>query len=275
MPSQWCKAALPTPHFQFCFCRKVLIQNPAHANNFIHMWYHTMKSYMMSYVISYTMCRHRAQKPSLAFITAGLNTISLARRGLIFICWNLLVLKWFKSSCKTTCATPILQTRHGGSSASIVLHIPLFACFHQSLLHGLEITMVRSLAYLPCAARNGLQVNWTPSCCTIWSHPREVLVSFETLVALSGRVSSTAADQRHVAIPSISLAIASGERPVRSAAVWYHIWYHIWHHIWYNNILYVTSCVISYICSVTWALIWYHMISYYIIMISYMTSYVI
>ena len=39
MPSQWWKAALATPHFQisfsFFFCRKVLIQNPARANNFL------------------------------------------------------------------------------------------------------------------------------------------------------------------------------------------------------------------------------------------------
>ena len=54
------------------------------------------------------------------------------------------------------------------------------------------------------------------------------------------------------------MAIASGERPARSAAIWYHTWYYIWHHIWYNNIFYVISCVISCICLVTWALIWYH-----------------
>ena len=39
MPSQWWMAALASPHFQICFSfffwRKVLIQNPAHANNFI------------------------------------------------------------------------------------------------------------------------------------------------------------------------------------------------------------------------------------------------
>ncbi len=159
-----------------------------------------------------------------------------------------------------TCATLISQTRHCGSSASILPYIPLFAGFHQSLLHGLEITIVRRLAYHTCVARNGRLVNWTLSCCTIWSHPTEVRDSFETLVALSRRVGSTAVDQRHFAIPSISLAIASWERPARSAAVWYHIWYHImiWHHIWYNNILYVMSCVISYMCLVTWALIWYH-----------------
>ena len=136
-----------------------------------------MISLMMSYVMSYGLCRLRELKPTQAAITAGHTTISLASRGLMFICWNLLVLKWFKSSCKMTCARLILQTRHNGSSASIVPHIPLFAGFHQSLQHGLEITMVRSLAYLPCVARNGLQVNWTPSCYTIWSHPTEVLVA--------------------------------------------------------------------------------------------------
>ncbi len=46
-----------------------------------------------------------------------------------------------------------------GSSASILLRIPSFAGFHQSLLCGLEITMVRSLVYLPCVARNRRQVN--------------------------------------------------------------------------------------------------------------------
>ncbi len=180
----------------------------------------------MSYVMSYALCRLRAQKPTQAVITAGHTTISLARRGLMCICWNLLALKWSKNSCKTTHATLILQTRRVGSSASIVLRIPLSAGFHQCLLRGLEITMVRSLAYLPCVARNGRLVNWTPSYCTIWSHPAEAPVSFQPLAALSWRVSSSAADQRHVAIPSISLVIASGERPARSVDIWYHTWYH-------------------------------------------------
>ena len=47
----------------------------------------------------------------------------------------------------------------------------------------------------------------------------EAPVSFEPFAALSGRVSSSAGDQRHDAIPSIFLAIASGERPARSVAI--------------------------------------------------------
>ena len=47
----------------------------------------------------------------------------------------------------------------------------------------------------------------------------EAPVSFEPFAALSGRVSSSAGDQRHDAIPSIFLAIASGERPARSVVI--------------------------------------------------------
>ena len=45
-----------------------------------------MISYKMSYVISYALCRLRAQKPTQAAITAGDTTISLAGRGWMCIC---------------------------------------------------------------------------------------------------------------------------------------------------------------------------------------------
>jgi len=142
------------------------------------------------------------------------------------------------------------------------LRIPLSAGFQQNSRLGLVITMVRSLAYLPCVARNGRQVSWTPSYCTIWSRPTEALASFVPLVALSGRVSTTAAVQRHVAIPSISLAIAGGEGPARSAVVWYH-----------SMISYMTSYydIINNYDIMIYDII-YDIINY---MISYMTSYMI
>ncbi len=56
---------------------------------------------------------------------------------------------------------------------------------------------------------------------TLWSQTAEAPVSCKHLVALGGRVSSSAADQRHVTIPWISLIIASGERPTRSASIGY------------------------------------------------------
>ncbi len=59
------------------------------------MWYHKWCCYLRSYIL----CRHREQKPTQAAIIAGHTTIVLARRDLIYICWNLLVLKWSKSSC--------------------------------------------------------------------------------------------------------------------------------------------------------------------------------
>ncbi len=61
----------------------------------------------------------------------------------------------------------------------VVLRIPLSAGFQQNSQLGLVITMVRSLAYLPCVARNGLQVSWTPSYCTIWSRPTEAFGCIE------------------------------------------------------------------------------------------------
>ena len=65
------------------------------------------------------------------------------------ICLSPLVLKWFKSSCKTTSASPMVCLHKVGWSASIVHHIPSFAGFQQSLQPGLEIIMGQELGIPP------------------------------------------------------------------------------------------------------------------------------
>ena len=125
---------------------------------------------------------------------------------------------WFHSMISYYDITyDIIHDHTVGLSASIVPHIPSFAGFHQSLQRGLEIIMGRSSASLPCMAKNGRLVSWTPSFWITWSLPAVALVSFEPLAALSGKASISAADQRQGAIPLISLATASGGRPPRWA----------------------------------------------------------
>ncbi len=134
-------------------------------------------------------------------------------------------------------------------SASIVPHIPLFAGCNQSLQRRLEIPRGKNLASLPCVPKNGLPVSWMLSFCTTWSLPAVAPVSFELLVALSGKVQSSEDDQGHGAIPSISLAIALGERPARWAYIWYHMWDHIWYHIW-NHMLLIHEIICDITCDV-------------------------